>query len=815
MTSEFTLISGFDPAAQAEEMVAEALTAMEGLRGRADLTAPLPEIQAVRNAPDDIRRRCIVLAATADRRIGDNMLSVIAREPAGLTLRDAAKVLAVLHRFVGWGSMSPRDAAAVLLGQIEDTWAGLNHDDRAQLREEILRILPHTSHPAVVRRLRALAAYDAGIPYDLIDDVTALGQAMRSALESSPAPADAQSALIVALAAFPSAGKPGKRWRADSEAALAAIAEPVPVIGALLDAATAAPDSPHGAHGYLRFATEPDEAFLCGLTLLAGRVSARTDSPELLPRLRRLALKAIAMASGQAGSPRSVRLANHCVKAIADAGLPASVTELLRTERGTRHGSLLRAVRAAIGSLAAAQGITRDELLELAVEDHGLAPDGTRRVPLEDGWSAVLQAGARTATIAYTGPDGKPRKSLPKAVREGSADALSSLKTDAKVLKTTIGNERARLDAALAADRAWAVDRWRDLYLGHPVTGQLARTLIWRFGDDLTGIPVNTDTVVTSDGTEVPVPAGEGTSVRLWHPVHAAADQVRAWRQLLIGRRVVQPVKQAFREVYVLTPAEETTGTYSNRFAGHVFGQKQARALMKGRSWAPVTLAWYDDGIDHGVARREYALSGDGQAARAEFFFDPADLEDLDGDLIRYCVSDQVRFFRVGNDNPVPLSEIPPLAFSEAMRDVDLFMGVTSIGADPEWNDRGEGRRFADYWQRFAFGGLNARAEVRREVLAGLIPLLSVSDRCALEENFLRVHGDLRTYRIHLGSGNILMSPNDQYLCVVAARDARAGKLFLPFDDDPVLSLILSKAFLLAEDTAITDPTITRQIGGR
>ena len=32
-------------------------------------------------------------------------------------------------------------------------------------------------------------------------------------------------------------------------------------------------------------------------------------------------------------------------------------------------------------------------------------------------------------------------------------------------------------------------------------------------------------------------------------------------------------------------------------------------------------------------------------------------------------------------------------------------------------------------------------------------------------------------------------------------------------DDDPVLSLILSKAFLLANDTAIDDQSITRQIG--
>jgi hypothetical protein len=34
----------------------------------------------------------------------------------------------------------------------------------------------------------------------------------------------------------------------------------------------------------------------------------------------------------------------------------------------------------------------------------------------------------------------------------------------------------------------------------------------------------------------------------------------------------------------------------------------------------------------------------------------------------------------------------------------------------------------------------------------------------------------------------------------------------LPFEGDRVLSIILSKAFLLADDRKITDPTITRQL---
>jgi hypothetical protein len=64
-----------------------------------------------------------------------------------------------------------------------------------------------------------------------------------------------------------------------------------------------------------------------------------------------------------------------------------------------------------------------------------------------------------------------------------------------------------------------------------------------------------------------------------------------------------------------------------------------------------------------------------------------------------------------------------------------------------------------------------------------------------------------------MGSGNILMEPDDQYLCIVpGGSSASRDKLFLPFEGDGLLSIILSKAFLLAADDKITDVTITRQI---
>jgi hypothetical protein len=57
------------------------------------------------------------------------------------------------------------------------------------------------------------------------------------------------------------------------------------------------------------------------------------------------------------------------------------------------------------------------------------------------------------------------------------------------------------------------------------------------------------------------------------------------------------------------------------------------------------------------------------------------------------------------------------------------------------------------------------------------------------------------------------MAPNDQYLCILARQSTAAGdRVFLPFEGDGTLSVILSKAFLLAADSKITDPSIVSQL---
>lgn len=100
---------------------------------------------------------------------------------------------------------------------------------------------------------------------------------------------------------------------------------------------------------------------------------------------------------------------------------------------------------------------------------------------------------------------------------------------------------------------------------------------------------------------------------------------------------------------------------------------------------------------------------------------------------------------------------------------------------------------------------------MRRAALERLIPRTRIADRCTRTERYLVVRGELHTYRIHLGSASVLIEPDDSYLCIVPSVRKMPDRVFLPFEDER-LTLILSKAFLLADDTRISDQPIVAQL---
>ncbi len=58
--------------------------------------------------------------------------------------------------------------------------------------------------------------------------------------------------------------------------------------------------------------------------------------------------------------------------------------------------------------------------------------------------------------------------------------------------------------------------------------------------------------------------------------------------------------------------------------------------------------------------------------------------------------------------------------------------------------------------------------------------------------------------------------PNDQYLCIVLnssqSKVVSSADVFLLFEGDYTLAVILSKVFMLPDDSSITDLTVISQI---
>jgi hypothetical protein len=561
-------------------------------------------------------------------------------------------------------------------------------------------------------------------------------------------------------------------------------------------------DPPYCPH-YEHLLRSPHVELLRGLVWCCG---FREDA-ELARAVAKLAVSAYRKLPGIGA--RAATLGNACVSALGMMPGLSPIGQLAILKSKVKSPSAQKEIEKAFNVSAVREGLARAEIEELAVSSYGLETVGVRRETFDD-YQAELLVDGKTASLHWL-KDGKPLKSAPAEVKKNQAEEFKELQASVKDISAMLPAQRERLDTLYLARKDWPLAIWKERYLDHPLIGTIARRLIWSFtakGKSTAGM-WHDDQLVGVNGKALKL--NDKTSVAQWHPIDRTVEEVMAWREWLERREVVQPFKQAHREVYLLTDAERRTRTYSNRFAAHILRQHQFNALCAARGWKNKLRHMSDESfptthrpLPAWDLRAEYWVEGVG----AEY-----GRNTNDSGILLYLSTDQVRFHSIDADEPLPLETIPPLVFSEILRDVDLFVGVASVGNDPNWADGGPGGQYRDYWHSYSFGELSATAQTRKALLQRLLPRLKIADRCSLAERFLIVRGSLRTYKIHLGSGNILMEPNDQYLCIVPKQTVAGGeRVFLPFEGDTMLSIILSKAFLLADDAKITDPGIVNQV---
>jgi hypothetical protein len=365
----------------------------------------------------------------------------------------------------------------------------------------------------------------------------------------------------------------------------------------------------------------------------------------------------------------------------------------------------------------------------------------------------------------------KTLKSLPPAVKEN--EQVAALVERRQALERQARRMRASLETAMVRGDEFSAGEIQTLF-GHPILKVMLEQLIF-IGPAGMGYPTDEGQALEAFSGRIPLASED--RLRIAHP----SDLLQSgcwhdWQHECFVTERIQPFKQVFRELYVLTGTEQDEKNFSRRYAGQQVNPRQALALFGSRGWVTAP--------EEGVFKTFHA---EGIVARVGFlqgFSTPAEVEGLTIEV--------AGFTRRGEWLPIKLEQVPLRLFSEVMRDVDLVVSVAHAGGvDPE----------------ASASTVESRSGLVQETCA-LLHLANVR----VENHHAIIDGKLGNYTIHLGSGTVHKQPGGA-ICIIPVHSQHRGRLFLPFaDNDPKTAEVVSKVLLLAKDQEIRDPTIIEQI---
>ncbi|WP_329521283.1 DUF4132 domain-containing protein [Spirillospora sp. NBC_01491] len=309
--------------------------------------------------------------------------------------------------------------------------------------------------------------------------------------------------------------------------------------------------------------------------------------------------------SGDGRHQRAVR----GLDALANMGTEVALNQLNGIAQTSRYKGVKARAQDRMADVAAALGLTAEQLADRVVPDLGL----------DEAGATTLDYGTRRFVIGFderlepcvADEDGTPRKSLPKpGARDDAGPAraayarFAELKKEARAIA---GLQIRRMEAAMVARRRWTPEEFGALFVRHPLMRHLARRLVWLADDGGEIVPFRLaeDRTLASAGDDVLVlPAA--ARVGIAHPLHLG-DALAAWSEVFADYEILQPFPQLDRPVHTLT-AEERAGTRLRRFEG--------RTASVGKILGLTRRGWERGGAeDGGLEFRIFRPLPDGRAA--------------------------------------------------------------------------------------------------------------------------------------------------------------------------------------------------------
>jgi hypothetical protein len=373
---------------------------------------------------------------------------------------------------------------------------------------------------------------------------------------------------------------------------------------------------------------------------------------------------------------RDTAVANTCAALLGVSIDPGAAAALATMRVRVTNRNVLKQVARALEAVAARAGMPVAAVIELSLPTFGLGPNGRIELPIDGTTAVIAVTDDATVRQVWRDTDGTELERAPAALATTHPAEVADVDGRVAGIAAAILEERRRMDDRLASSRAWPVSLWRSRYTTHPIGRIFGVRLIWQvISRGGVGVAARWDGDGWIDVDSHRLALGASLDIRLWHPADADDVEIAAWRASLSAEGMDQPVKQAHREVF--RPAPSDVGLAADRrFAGRIVGHGHLRSRLRGRGWAVPALGPWDQG-DEATAFREFE-----DGSRAELRYQAIDQvpTGMRQERARLVA---VRFMSASGADAVqlPLSEVRPRVFSEAVRDVSLVANAASAAA--------------------------------------------------------------------------------------------------------------------------------------